>query len=219
MVLAAFRHLNPAVSSVTLLLSSSSLRFFSLSLFFCCCSSRGFIGFLLIFTAAASASASFAAEIHGVVHVVLGVQSGASRVHLGVPEALARGVAIVTGSGSEVHDFMEHGHSEPLGLVFLLERQGADTDVHLHVPDLLASGAHDISKNSGSASTTFSLPLFAAHDVVVTSPLVLHEIHGVLVPALDVLVVVGRACPEPLLEAFGVLVPAFVGSSDELVSS
>lgn len=117
-----------------------------------------------------------------------------------------------------MHGLMEHCVSEFSGPVSPCERQGAYANMSLHVLGSTASARHDISKSIPPAMTTGSHSSLATQDVVVLSTHVLHELHGVLIPHLDGLVVEGIALSEPLPEASLVLVPAEVGISDFDVS-
>jgi len=83
----------------------------------------------------------------------------------------------------------------------------------------IVSVGHNIGKNTTpGAMTACSSATLTAHDVVVVEGF-LHEIHGVLVSTLHVLVIVGIPRAKPLLEPSAVPVPALVGSADVVVDS
>jgi len=155
-------------------------------------------------------------------HVSLSVEYRLRGVVLGIGEALLLGVALVASSGSDVHDLMEHGHSKRQNtlIVFPFKGQGADTDVGGTALNAVTTPeGYDISQSSGlSLSLTRSagsISALAAHERVAV--FFLQVIHGVLVSALNVFVVVGTAFAEPLLEA--VSGPPGVGSLDDCVST
>ena len=166
-------------------------------------------------------AASASASLFGEENVGSGVHSGARRIFFGVPDASACGVAFITGSGSDVHDLMEHGPSDLHLVPFVDERQGAYADVSLVVLNIGTStmGAHDIGKSVVATLIALSLGCSATHDGVVAFVSVLQELHGVFIPELNVLVVVVIAFSEPLLEALAVRAPAFVSFSDDLIHS
>jgi len=73
---------------------------------------RGLLISAGLVTASADGRAPWLALFLGVIHVGLGVKSGALGVRLGVRDALAGTVSFIAGIGSDVHDLMEHGPSE-----------------------------------------------------------------------------------------------------------
>jgi len=78
------------------------------------------------------------------VDVGSGIESSFRRIVLGKGEALALGVSLVTSCGSDVHDLMEHGHTELHGGVASGKGEGANTDVSRTAFDCAPVGA-DIS--------------------------------------------------------------------------
>jgi len=157
------------------------------------------------------------------VDISSGVQAGGLRVLLSEALASCFVVALVTGTGHNVDQLVEHG--EPL-LPFAAtdtEGKGAHSDVGvrgLKIRAPAASRGHEGHNSTplgrGPACITGSNASLTAHDR--PSPgLLEQEVHGTLVSDLDVLVVLSSTCTEPLLEEGGI--PPRVGSFDHSFSS
>jgi hypothetical protein len=151
-----------------------------------------------------------------VVDIGSGVQTSSLGILFGVVNALNLGVPLVTSGGGDVHELMEHGHSQHSFIsCFQLEGPRTESDVRLGKSAGFRSLRHHVSDDALSTTYTAGSNVpFAAHQGPL-SGISEHRIHGSLEPDLHVLIVVSSSLSKPLCEESLVLIPAFIGRSDD----
>lgn len=142
------------------------------------------------------------ASLASIVDVSSSVHAGPGGVVDGVVEALDLGVALVSSSGSKMHDLVEHGHSLLVLLVLGTEGELAESDVSVGVLTSIItspSSGHESEDSSVSTGGACARAGFTAHHRPVSS-VSKHHVHGGLESQFDVLVLMGIALAKPLLE-------------------